>query len=329
MGSEFDEYQILRDNNLITRYLQSTANSHLDGDVNCSENYCYSIKTNLAGGVSVEQAISCVTSIASGEPTRAVNFLATVENQQLQLNWTLTSSAPPKAFWLVKSVAGVTDSVQISGTSHTDFDLNVSNQQACYQIRITDNCDNVGQSIQVCNILLQGGKQGLDNLISWQIPAFLEDYELLLEILNNDFSVKESIEISPNNNTYLQPLNELEGQIARYRIRAFSQSKNQTVFSNLLQISETLEVLIPDIFSPNQDGLNDFFIISGNYISTAEVLIFSRLGNRVFESSDLSVGWDGNFQNVNAPQGTYTYVIKGVDNFGNSFSRKGTLVLVR
>lgn len=184
-------------------------------------------------------------------------------------------------------------------------------------------------NLQVCNILLQGGKQGLDNLISWQIPAFLEDYELLLEILNNDFSVKESIEISPNNNTYLQPLNELEGQIARYRIRAFSQSKNQTVFSNLLQISETLEVLIPDIFSPNQDGLNDFFIISGNYISTAEVLIFSRLGNRVFESSDLSVGWDGNFQNVNAPQGTYTYVIKGVDNFGNSFSRKGTLVLVR
>jgi gliding motility-associated-like protein len=328
-GSGFDEYQLLRDDALISNYFQSTINSHLDANVSCNENYCYSIRTQLSGRTSIEQAISCVTSIASGEPTRAVNFLATVENQQLQLNWALTSSATPKEFWLIKTAGGVTDSVQISGTTYSDSELDVSDQQACYQIRITDDCDNVGQSIQACNILLQGEKQGLDNFLNWQIPTYLEDYELFLEILNEDLSVKESVEIVSNTNTYLQLLNELEGQIARYRIRGFSVAKNQTVFSNLLQISENLEVLIPDIFSPNRDGLNDVFTILGNYISTAEILIFSRLGNKIFESSDINIGWDGNFQGKNAPQGTYTYVIQGVDNFGNTFSRKGTLVLVR
>ena len=78
---------------------------------------------------------------------------------------------------------------------------------------------------------------------------------------------------------------------------------------------------IPNIFTPNSDGINDLFrpIISKGIISM-NIEIYNRWGNKVFETNDLLIGWNGN----NLTDGTYFWIvyytnIKGVQNKLNGY----------
>lgn len=70
-------------------------------------------------------------------------------------------------------------------------------------------------------------------------------------------------------------------------------------------------------FSPNNDGRNDRFFYQANEIENIELFIVNRWGEEVFKqsyknSSHYTDFWDGTFKGRPAPQGVYSYVIKGV-----------------
>ena len=68
--------------------------------------------------------------------------------------------------------------------------------------------------------------------------------------------------------------------------------------------------LIPNAFSPNGDGINDYWIIQ--YIQSypgVEVSIFNRYGLKVFSSHGYSTPWDGKYNGTPLPVGTYYYII--------------------
>jgi gliding motility-associated-like protein len=87
---------------------------------------------------------------------------------------------------------------------------------------------------------------------------------------------------------------------------------------------------IPSAFTPNHDGRNDLFrpLLYGNIIAY-KFAIYNRWGQVVFESSDPSKGWDGNFnglpQDTNAFVWTCLYQLAGEQ----SKSEKGTVVLIK
>ncbi len=58
---------------------------------------------------------------------------------------------------------------------------------------------------------------------------------------------------------------------------------------------EPFAVYVPNSFSPNNDGVNDYWLPIGNAIDveTYELMVFSRWGDKVFESTDPEKGWDG------------------------------------
>ncbi len=73
------------------------------------------------------------------------------------------------------------------------------------------------------------------------------------------------------------------------------------------------DVFAPNIFSPNQDGFNDFFQInvSGDIvIESFEMSIYDRWGNQVFVSRSIDEVWDGRIQNGDLLQGVYSYFAK-------------------
>lgn len=76
--------------------------------------------------------------------------------------------------------------------------------------------------------------------------------------------------------------------------------------------SSQFSLFVPNIFSPNGDGRNDFFKVSYSDISNITSLhsrIFDRWGNEVFNSDQIEFSWDGSFHgNVLLP-GVYTYLI--------------------
>ncbi len=85
----------------------------------------------------------------------------------------------------------------------------------------------------------------------------------------------------------------------------------------------------PTAFSPNGDGLNDYFTpnLSGN-ISIDYFQIYNRWGEKVYEHSPLSKGWDGSYQSQPAANGLYTYTLR-YSYLGRSFTKSGEVMMVR
>lgn len=90
------------------------------------------------------------------------------------------------------------------------------------------------------------------------------------------------------------------------------------------------ELLIPNAFSPNNDGQNDLFRISN---ITDEKLIdfkvFNRWGTILFRTSDPREGWDGTYKGQVQPVGVYGYVIRIGYTDGYVETYKGTVTLLR
>jgi len=72
------------------------------------------------------------------------------------------------------------------------------------------------------------------------------------------------------------------------------------------------EVLfIPGAFTPNNDGKNDLFYADGTNVKNYEIVIYSRWGQKVFETKNIGLpgGWNGKFNDTKAPEGLYNYIV--------------------
>ncbi len=69
------------------------------------------------------------------------------------------------------------------------------------------------------------------------------------------------------------------------------------------------DIVIPNVFSPNGDGINDFFKIKSNGLKTYDLVILNRWGERVFASSSAQDHWDGTQNGKRVPDGVYFYVL--------------------
>lgn len=86
---------------------------------------------------------------------------------------------------------------------------------------------------------------------------------------------------------------------------------------------------IPNVFTPNGDGINDLFVLEGANVNSINVQILNRWGQVVFESNDMNISWDGKTRdNRTCPAGTYFYVIM-VKNETRSKHFNGSVTLLR
>ncbi|HEX6428912.1 MAG TPA: gliding motility-associated C-terminal domain-containing protein [Niastella sp.] len=90
----------------------------------------------------------------------------------------------------------------------------------------------------------------------------------------------------------------------------------------------TDEVFIPNSFTPNGDGKNEFFRAYGTAIAGINMKIFNQWGEQIYEGSDVSTGWDGRQKGKLQPMGVYFYVIKIRFTNGTESIRKGGVNLL-
>jgi gliding motility-associated-like protein len=93
-----------------------------------------------------------------------------------------------------------------------------------------------------------------------------------------------------------------------------------------------VSVFYPNVFTPNNDGLNDVYLPVGTDVITYSLTIYNAWGQKVFTSDQLSRGWDGTYNGKPAPDGVYVYQ-STYSGFSNkqpvSFDVKGNLTLMR
>ena len=111
-------------------------------------------------------------------------------------------------------------------------------------------------------------------------------------------------------------------------LMAFTDSMCSDTAHCPLVVGELLN--IPNVFTPNGDGFNDYFeIVYYGGLTMFDLSIFNRWGIEVFHSTDKDFQWDGTINGAEAASGTYFYIVKITTESGKSFEQNGTCTLIR
>jgi len=88
------------------------------------------------------------------------------------------------------------------------------------------------------------------------------------------------------------------------------------------------DITIPNVFTPNEDGVND--VIRFGFLQEVQFIVYDRWGLKMAEITQSSKGWDGRTTSGEAcSEGTYFYFLKGKDADGKEYNLKGQLQLFR
>jgi FOG: PKD repeat len=91
---------------------------------------------------------------------------------------------------------------------------------------------------------------------------------------------------------------------------------------------------VPTAFTPNGDGKNDVFYVRGAAIESANLAVYNRWGQKLFEvtnvpANDPAYGWDGNYKGKKQPLESYAFVMSGIFIDGTTFYKKGNVTLLK
>jgi gliding motility-associated-like protein len=104
--------------------------------------------------------------------------------------------------------------------------------------------------------------------------------------------------------------------------------------ATILASTEPCEVIVPviyvpNVFSPNGDGINDVLFVHGQGVATLEFKIFDRWGEVVFQTTDLNTGWDGTFRGKTMNNAVFVYLLDASFVNGETVSRTGNVSIVK
>jgi gliding motility-associated-like protein len=110
-------------------------------------------------------------------------------------------------------------------------------------------------------------------------------------------------------------------------------SSNGCTASDTVEIAKDCYLDLPNVFSPNGDGTNDYFwprqLLSEGLVRFS-MNIYNRWGQKIWETTSLDGrGWDGKFSGVDQPTGVYIYRVDAEFRNGYRERYQGNLTLLR
>ena len=98
-------------------------------------------------------------------------------------------------------------------------------------------------------------------------------------------------------------------------------------FTTKIIVDAVAIVTIPNVFTPNGDGINDVFLVNTSYVTEINMIIYDRWGLKISETASINpTVWDGRTKGGHiVDDGTYFYVIKATGGDGRTRDYKGTI----
>ncbi|HTA62329.1 MAG TPA: PKD domain-containing protein [Bacteroidia bacterium] len=104
---------------------------------------------------------------------------------------------------------------------------------------------------------------------------------------------------------------------------------NDTVSSPII-IADTAGLIMPNVFTPNGDGVNDVFAPNAHGLKTLDCTIYDRYGAKIIDMDINLEYWDGyTTSGVACTAGTYFYTVTATDVNGKAYNLKGFIQLIR
>ncbi|RYZ54382.1 MAG: PKD domain-containing protein, partial [Sphingobacteriales bacterium] len=103
--------------------------------------------------------------------------------------------------------------------------------------------------------------------------------------------------------------------------------------SDSIEVFKDCYLDIPNSFTPNGDGINDYFLprqLLSKGVTGFKMSVYNRWGQIIFETTKIDGrGWDGNFNDKEQPTGVYVYIIDAFMKDGNREHYQGNVTLLR
>jgi gliding motility-associated-like protein len=87
---------------------------------------------------------------------------------------------------------------------------------------------------------------------------------------------------------------------------------------------------MPDAFTPNEDGINDFFGPVYEGLNSLELHIYDTWGSLIYtEDDDNFTGWNGKIKDEFAENGNYYYTFSAKTFYGKTITAQGAFVFIK
>jgi len=94
-------------------------------------------------------------------------------------------------------------------------------------------------------------------------------------------------------------------------------------------LCDASQIFVPNAFTPNGDNKNDIVYVHSNVMKSIYFVIYDRWGEKVFETSDMTQGWDGSYKGKPCDPGVFDYYMRAVCIDDKEFIKKGNITLIR
>lgn len=259
-------------------------------------------------------------SVGNSQSASSVFLSTQPSDNQILLTWGDTTPWTNYMYSVFRfnAVSSLWDSVGIAlGNSYVDDSL-VNGAQYCYYVKSHGSYFN----ILLPALLLNRSQEKCDTPIDLTAPCppflvvnsdcFVSQNQLIWTNPTNmncgtDDVVSYNIWYSPVENGTMTIIatvlvssdttivfGNLESVAGCYAITAIDTFGNQSALGNIVCIDNCPEYTLPNVFTPNADGINDLFIpFPYKYIESIDIKIYDRWGALVFETIDPAINWDG------------------------------------
>jgi len=261
-----------------------------------------------------------------GPPESLVlDYTSIAEKNLVQLSFSFTDTSSLNDFALLRSRQKNADFLiirsipNVSSNNLIVYDTIITERdEYFYKIGALNSCYRVIKESNLgVNILLKGNSSGSDILLQWnpyeEFVHGIQEYIIYRRDPNMDFIQHATTNNSTNsftdNISDMSGMN-IPGEIA-YRISVVENVTGIVANSNEILIPIETEILLPNAFTPDGDGINDVLKPVLNFLPEEfTFLIYDRSGIRIFQSTDPAAGWDGKINGKQAAEGVYMYYIE-------------------
>jgi len=304
--------------------------------------YCFIVKANLEDATFSESNKTCLSTEMQRPPGWINADYATVENNRITLSFTIDPLSDKFNFSLEKKSGNggvymeIAKPVSSDGmVSYTDekADINTIN---FYRLSAVNSCSNpVTVSNVASNIVLSLKRENNYINLRWNQYkdwlGFVNSYRILYDA-GAGYSEISEVSASDSSLTvdYREIMYDISGGEVCFQVTAEEisnpygiegSSRSQTVCTTPSEV-----ITVPDVFTPNNDLINDSFRPVLSFIPIDyHLVITNRQGVILFETRNHNEAWDGSYRGAAVPQSVYIWYLKVTPPSCTGVSKTGTV----
>ena len=345
-------YRITRceNSNTLSVDVSATDTTFIDNrNLKAGQTYLYTVTEISANGLYSSSSCQAVHAFnAVNIPDVYITQVSVEQDKFIRVGYEITPPSNVVKIYLQRSLNGTSGfSVIDSITANTgtvplvafidDLTADVHAGSYYYQFVAVTKCgDEVSSSNVSRSIWLQCNSADAQNETQWNSYETwmqgVQNYTLYRSV-NGEPAAGEVLTTSPTATSYTDPLTGIDSRkLVCYWVVANENLTTVISKSNTCCILKEPAIFMPNAFHPGSVANNVFRPVNDTAFADPQsfsLTIFNRWGQQLCQTTDMIRGWDGTTNGQDSPSGMYTYLLSYKSKEGKSYTKRGTVLLIR